>query len=203
MRGLLLVVSLSLAGCAGAGSANADSPSPRGTAADDGGAAITSAESADLDGTWRVADATLGTLSVKLDGDDGVITSVDGVQFEFDGRLSRKDGQVRLSTELEVGTPGLKVLFGPPGTGDVEGTINFAMGHARALFARQEGAPFITARFWRASRPADTLKEVRLTPVTPPAAPPPASTPPATPSPAPAPQAAQPAAPGPTPTPVR
>lgn len=122
-----------------------------------------------LAGTWQAADDELGRMTLEVrqgaaNGVDCVLTGVDGQRFELDGTLSEEeDGAGGFEVELEVGTPGLKVLFGPAGTNEVEGHINFAMGRARAAFRRREGEPYLDARFWRASRPTDTLKTIRLT----------------------------------------
>lgn len=122
-----------------------------------------------LAGTWRAADDELGQMTLQVaqgaaNGVDCVLTGVDGQRFEFGSTLAaEEDGSGGFEVELEVGNPGLKVLFGPPGTNEVEGHINFAMGRARAAFRRRKDEPFLDARFWRESRPADTLKTIRMT----------------------------------------
>lgn len=136
-------------------------------------------------GTWRATDDELGQMTLEVtqgaaNGVDCVLTGVDGQRFEFDGTLSdEEDGSGGFEVELEVGDPGLQVLFGPPGTNEVEGHINFAMGRARAAFRRRKAdatlrpstredgtyEPHIEARFWRESRPENTLKTIRLTQV--------------------------------------
>lgn len=124
-----------------------------------------------LAGTWRAVDDELGRMTLEVEqgaanGIDCVLTGVDGQRFEFDGTLSRgEDGSGGFEAELEVGNPGLKVLFGPAGTNEVEGHINFAMGRARAAFRRRRDEPHLEARFWRESRPTDTLRTIRLSEV--------------------------------------
>lgn len=122
-------------------------------------------------GTWRAADDELGSMTLEVrEGAagtiDAVLTGVDGARFEFDAALEEDGPAGGFDVELEVGSPGLRVLFGPAGTNDVEGTINFAMGQARAAFRRPSpDAPYLDARFWRESRPLDTLKTIRLSQV--------------------------------------
>lgn len=109
-------------------------------------------------GLWRAADAELGTLWLEVqDDDDCVLTGVDGQRFEFEAD-SEEGGLV---ARVEVGNPGLKILFGPEGTEEVEGTINFAMGFAEARF-QPAGPDKLDVTFWRRSRPAETKKTVRM-----------------------------------------
>lgn len=122
-------------------------------------------------GIWRATDDELGTMTLEVQqgaagGVDCVLTGVDGGRFEFDATLDADGPAGEFEVALEVGTPGLRVLFGPAGTNEVEGTINFAMGVARAAFRRPtRDAPYLDARFWRESRPLDTLKTIRLSEV--------------------------------------
>lgn len=124
-----------------------------------------------LAGAWRATDDELGSMTLEVQegvagGVDCVLTGVDGARFEFDATLEEDGPAGGFEVELEVGTPGLKVLFGPAGTNEVEGTINFAMGVAHASFRRPtKEAPYMDAKFWRASRPQDTLKTIRLSEV--------------------------------------
>lgn len=121
-------------------------------------------------GTWRATDDDLGSMTLEVQGDttsvDCVLTGVDGTRFAFDADLVEEGPAGGFDVELEVGDPGLKVLFGPKGTNEVEGTINFAMGRAMASFRRPaKDAPYLDARFWRESRPEGTLKTIRLSEV--------------------------------------
>lgn len=124
-----------------------------------------------MGGTWRATDDELGSMTLEVEqgsagGVDCVLVGVDGTRFEFDATLEEEGPAGRFDVELEVGTPGLKVLFGPAGTNEVEGTINFAMGRAMASFRRPtKDAAYLDARFWRESRPLDTLKTIRLSEV--------------------------------------
>lgn len=122
-------------------------------------------------GTWRATDDELGQMTLVVsqgaaNGVDCVLTGVDGQRFDLDGTLENDgEGGGGFEAELAVGDPGLKVLFGPPGTDEVEGHINFAMGRACAAFHRRKEDPFLEARFWRESRPENTLKTIRMTQV--------------------------------------
>jgi hypothetical protein len=112
----------------------------------------------DCDGVWRAADAELGTMWLEVkDDEDCVIIGADGQRFVFEA--DSEDGG--LVGRIEVGNPGLKILFGPEATDEVEGTINFAMGFAEARFERKGEA--LDATFWRRSRPQETKKTIRMT----------------------------------------
>lgn len=122
-------------------------------------------------GTWRATDDELGSMTLEVEqgsagGVECVLVGVDGGRFEFDATLEEDGPAGVFDVELEVGSPGLKVLFGPAGTDEVEGTINFAMGRVMASFRRPtKEAAYLDARFWRESRPQGTLKTIRLSEV--------------------------------------